>query len=256
MFAAAALLPACYCCLPLCSLLCSLRAARDLHRGQGLPGRPVARHKRGQSDGILRAVGHAGRRAHHGRQGLRLCDLCLGASRHGVPGRKRSRAPRADGCHARELVSAQARAAAACTRPTAPSGCKAKYGCAHAACSAPPTLPCAQHREHYIDGRRVDANAAVPNEQGGGKQTRKLFVGGLGDVSDSELRAHFMPFGSVSVSRVAEAGVGCCGSRGQWRGRDQARAALHLRGALHAVAQRCTAPAPRRAPPPHPPPHL
>lgn len=34
-------------------------------------------------------------------------------------------------------------------------------------------------REHHIDGRRVDAKAAVPRNSGSGSQlTRKMFVGG------------------------------------------------------------------------------
>lgn len=57
-----------------------------------------------------------------------------------------------------------------------------------------------QHREHYIDGRKVDAKAAVPKDQGGGKLTRKMFVGGIGEVSDAEFQAHFANFGAMVVS--------------------------------------------------------
>lgn len=73
-----------------------------------------------------------------------------------------------------------------------------------AAAAAIPT--CAQHREHYIDGRKVDAKAAVPRDQGGGKLTRKMFVGGLGEVSDGEFLAHFANFGAVVVRGVGGAG--------------------------------------------------
>lgn len=62
-----------------------------------------------------------------------------------------------------------------------------------------PRLSSPQHREHYIDGRRVDAKAAVPRDQGGGKLTRKMFVGGIGEVSDDEFRNHFAVFGTITV---------------------------------------------------------
>lgn len=55
-----------------------------------------------------------------------------------------------------------------------------------------------EHREHYIDGRRVDAKAAVPRDQGGGKLTRKMFVGGIGEVSDAEFRNHFAVYGMIT----------------------------------------------------------
>lgn len=72
--------------------------------------------------------------------------------------------------------------------------------------------PRPQHREHYIDGRRVDAKAAVPRDQGGGKLTRKMFVGGIGEVSDAEFRNHFAAFGSITVGRGARPGVQGLGS--------------------------------------------
>jgi hypothetical protein len=58
----------------------------------------------------------------------------------------------------------------------------------------------------------VDAKAAVPRDQGGGKLTRKMFVGGLGEVSDSEFLAHFSNFGAVVVSRRRVGGWGMGGS--------------------------------------------
>ena len=76
----------------------------------------------------------------------------------------------------------------------------------------PTHLPLLQHREHYIDGRKVDAKAAVPRDQGGGKLTRKMFVGGIGEVSDAEFQAHFANFGTVTVrsSGSAAGWCGCC----------------------------------------------
>lgn len=62
-----------------------------------------------------------------------------------------------------------------------------------------PTTPLPQHREHFVDGRKVDAKAAVPRDQGGGKLTRKMFVGGMGELPDDAFRAHFAPFGTIVV---------------------------------------------------------
>ena len=73
----------------------------------------------------------------------------------------------------------------------------------------PARLPLLQHREHYIDGRKVDAKAAVPRDQGGGKLTRKMFVGGIGEVSDAEFQAHFANFGTVTV-RSSCGDARCC----------------------------------------------
>lgn len=39
--------------------------------------------------------------------------------------------------------------------------------------------------------------------QGGDKPTRKMFVGGLSDISDAEFRAHFVPFGNIVVRGCA-----------------------------------------------------
>lgn len=38
---------------------------------------------------------------------------------------------------------------------------------------------CVQHREHIIDGKRVEAKAAMPRNSGSGSNlTKKMFVGG------------------------------------------------------------------------------
>jgi RNA recognition motif-containing protein len=91
----------------------------------------------------------------------------------------------------------------------------------------PTHLPLLQHREHYIDGRKVDAKAAVPRDQGGGKLTRKMFVGGIGEVSDAEFQAHFANFGTVTVrssdsavlqpATAAAASMFACARPGQLR---------------------------------------
>ena len=62
-------------------------------------------------------------------------------------------------------------------------------------------MPCAQHREHYISGKRVDAKAAVPKDQGGGKLTKKMFVGGVSEVPDQAFAQYFSAFGNVMVRK-------------------------------------------------------
>lgn len=54
-----------------------------------------------------------------------------------------------------------------------------------------------EHREHFIDGRKVDVKAAIPKDQGGSKLTKKMFVGGTGEISDEEFRAYFAQFGNI-----------------------------------------------------------
>lgn len=60
-----------------------------------------------------------------------------------------------------------------------------------------------QQREHFIDGRRVDAKAAVPKDQGGGRLTKKMFVGGLGDMSDEEYKAYWSQYGNITDAVVS-----------------------------------------------------
>ena len=91
----------------------------------------------------------------------------------------------------------------------------------------PPSPPFPQERDHVIDGKRVEAKAAVPKTggAGGGRGPsasasgsvapsdsaaggggdrdrargggRKLFVGGTGDIADDDFWAHFARFGEV-----------------------------------------------------------
>ena len=59
-----------------------------------------------------------------------------------------------------------------------------------------------EQREHYIDGRKVDAKAAVPRDQGGNKLTKKMFVGGVSNISDEEFTDYFSQFGTVTEAQV------------------------------------------------------
>jgi len=56
-------------------------------------------------------------------------------------------------------------------------------------------------RPHNIDGREVDTKRAVPRDQIGKVETnncKKLFVGGIKDLSEDELREHFSLYGDIS----------------------------------------------------------
>lgn len=57
-------------------------------------------------------------------------------------------------------------------------------------------------REHVINGRQVDAKAAVPREQGGSRLTKKMFVGGAIDITDSEFRDYFARYGRIEDASV------------------------------------------------------
>ena len=58
-----------------------------------------------------------------------------------------------------------------------------------------------KNRPHNIDGRDVDAKRAVPRDQNRGKveggNSKKLFVGGIKDLSEDEIRDAFSQYGDV-----------------------------------------------------------
>jgi hypothetical protein len=55
-----------------------------------------------------------------------------------------------------------------------------------------------EQREHVINGRTVDVKAAVPKDQGNGRLTQKMYVGGITDaIGDDEFRAYFSNFGCI-----------------------------------------------------------
>jgi hypothetical protein len=61
-----------------------------------------------------------------------------------------------------------------------------------------------QTRVHEIKGRRLDAKAAVPKAHlGTAKLTKKMFVGGTGDLTDEDFRQHFAQFGEVEDAAVS-----------------------------------------------------
>ena len=148
----------------------------------GLPGRHQQRHHRGQPHRILWAVGRHCLRPSDGAQGLRLCHLHQRAVGAGLLGGEQA---------------AWGGGAVALAGPSRGS-----------ASSRHPTLcatSCVQHREHFIDGKRVEAKAAVPRDHGGGKMTNKMFVGGLPEVSEEHFRSYFSAFGNVLVRGRAAA---------------------------------------------------
>jgi len=58
-----------------------------------------------------------------------------------------------------------------------------------------------KNRPHVIDGRTVDTKRAIPREASGkpevAGQTKKLFVGGIKDLSEDELREAFNQYGEI-----------------------------------------------------------
>ncbi|KFM29165.1 Heterogeneous nuclear ribonucleoproteins A2/B1 [Auxenochlorella protothecoides] len=59
-----------------------------------------------------------------------------------------------------------------------------------------------EKREHELDGKVAEAKAAVPKDQGGSKLTKKMFVGGIGDVSDEAFASYFSQFGNAVTCTV------------------------------------------------------
>jgi hypothetical protein len=73
---------------------------------------------------------------------------------------------------------------------------------------------------HELKGRRLDAKAAVPKAHlGNAKLTKKMFVGGTGDLTDEDFRQHFAQFGAIEDAAVSV--------RGMW----------HWQGCMQAVAK-------------------
>eukprot|EP00210_Caulerpa_lentillifera_P001593 g1531.t1 len=55
-----------------------------------------------------------------------------------------------------------------------------------------------EQRSHTIDGKSVEAKAAVPKGVGSGSNlTKKLFVGGTGELSDEDFRCYFDSYGDI-----------------------------------------------------------
>lgn len=55
-----------------------------------------------------------------------------------------------------------------------------------------------EQRNHTIDGKSVEAKAAVPKGVGSGSNlTKKLFVGGTGELTDVDFREYFKKFGDI-----------------------------------------------------------
>jgi hypothetical protein len=57
-------------------------------------------------------------------------------------------------------------------------------------------------REHIINGKQVDAKAAVPKDQGGGRMSKKMFVGGTVDITDADFREYFSKYGTIEVATI------------------------------------------------------
>lgn len=56
---------------------------------------------------------------------------------------------------------------------------------------------------HEIDAKQIEAKAAVPRRFGGCSQlTKKMFVGGTGEVSDDEFRHHFVKYGEIEDAAI------------------------------------------------------
>ncbi|CAD7702390.1 unnamed protein product [Ostreobium quekettii] len=55
-----------------------------------------------------------------------------------------------------------------------------------------------EHRDHFIMGKGVEAKAAVPKNAGGSSNlTKKMFVGGTGELSDQDFKLYFDPYGEI-----------------------------------------------------------
>lgn len=55
-----------------------------------------------------------------------------------------------------------------------------------------------EQRSHTIDGKSVEAKAAVPKGVGSGSNlTKKLFVGGTGELTDDDFREYFSQYGVI-----------------------------------------------------------
>ncbi|DBA69944.1 TPA: hypothetical protein ACH3X2_012437 [Trebouxia sp. C0005] len=68
-------------------------------------------------------------------------------------------------------------------------------------------------RQHIIDGKKVEAKAAVPRNSGSGNSlTKKMFVGGTGDIADEEFSQYFSQFGEIEDCVILRKPDG--GSRG------------------------------------------
>jgi hypothetical protein len=60
---------------------------------------------------------------------------------------------------------------------------------------------------HELKGRRLDAKASVPKAHlGTAKLTKKMFVGGTGELTDTDFREHFSQYGEIEDAAVS-AGV-------------------------------------------------
>ena len=64
-----------------------------------------------------------------------------------------------------------------------------------------------QTRVHELKGRRLDAKAAVPKAHlGTAKLTKKMFVGGTGDLTDEDFKEHFSQYGEIEDAAVSGLG--------------------------------------------------
>lgn len=62
-----------------------------------------------------------------------------------------------------------------------------------------------QKRVHELKGRRLDAKAAVPKAHlGTAKLTKKMFVGGTGELTDQDFKDHFSQFGDIEDAAVSD----------------------------------------------------
>jgi hypothetical protein len=59
---------------------------------------------------------------------------------------------------------------------------------------------------HELKGRRLDAKASVPKAHlGTAKLTKKMFVGGTGELTDTDFREHFSQYGDIEDAAVGAA---------------------------------------------------